>query len=423
MTIQGPKGQFLKALQARLVDIFSFRLTSKLRHGTLTNVAAGFGGIMGVRGIFVFVIFYSFSSVLQASIQRSLAPTTLGPSKKFLINFMGKGIDGAWDVGVVKALREAMPDALSENTFIAGNSSGALLASHFACQGFTPASLAAAAELVRQINPNRIPDKLPAKILKLAFGHVPEAPIEDIADLIQLASLDSSGAACLPTIPLAIIASNGDILDNRIPSPRFDNGFPSLNEGEDIKQMDWSSFEVRREGHLLGKACTYFVNQSMLAILGNLSYENRRCEIRMIATPADLVFAIQASVAEPTYFPAQRELSPEMILPSPSENKDRFYVGGFILNTLTDDLRKVVADVYSIGTGYTPLNGRADRLIATWFLASPNMSGSLTTNGLSLKIPLPEDMAGLVSHSAAGNPSPEEIMQLGEVATRAALNR
>src|SRR5205823_3681409 len=106
----------------------------------------------------------------------------------------------------------------------------------------------------------------------------------------------------------------------------------------------------------IGKAVTYFVDQSMYDLLSRIPAEERNGDLRLVKTPADLALAILASVSEPSYFDPVTETNPSKLLVG-TEPGDlgptvtRSYCGGMFMAMPVQDIRRMVPGLRVMGTG------------------------------------------------------------------------
>jgi hypothetical protein len=67
--------------------------------------------------------------------------------------------------------------------------------------------------------------------------------------------------------------------------------------------------------------------------LTKVPIERRLCDLRLVEKPEDLALTIQASAAEPTYFPAVKETDPVAFIDVHSPAA-RTYQGGLVLQAI-----------------------------------------------------------------------------------------
>ena len=73
---------------------------------------------------------------------------------------------------------------------------------------------------------------------------------------------------------------------------------------------------VLRDTPVIGRAMTFFVDQSMYDLLSRIPTEERQADLRLTTNAADVALAILASASEPTYFPVVVDPQPEKVLPA-----------------------------------------------------------------------------------------------------------
>ncbi len=162
------------------------------------------------------------------------------------------------------------------------------------------------------------------------------------------------------------------------------------------------------ETNFIGKACTYFVDAIALQIMSKLPERELQCDLRLVRTADDLVFAVMASASEPTYYfpvadfdpnnpnvqmskahidaatdPFWRQRSPDSkeIINALQSRHDslkkidanqRYFVGGFLMSSPAQDLRRAMPHLYVIGTGRRKLPNVANDLLRAFFLIDTN---------------------------------------------------
>ena len=123
----------------------------------------------------------------------------------------------------------------------------------------------------------------------------------------------------------------------------------------------------------IGKACTYFVDETMFHLLRQIPPEERLGDLRLVANAADLVLAIEATSAEPTYFHPVPETDYGRLmvgdrLGNGGNSVRRTYCGGFIMPLVAQDVCRMLPWIRVLGTSTTPLPRSARRLLQAWCL-------------------------------------------------------
>jgi len=267
------------------------------------------------------------------------------------------------------------------------NSSGAILAAYFTCWGVSEETIKEAKKMLEEFDYSLINEDVMTKAKNLTIGATTEFPHENIIPLIHQV-LTRKGKKCEPKSPLAIVAANGDVLDSRVKRRFFGKGWsPILSSKEKTIDLTNFSVRVRKTGDEIGKACTYFVTKAMFESLSKIPYATRLCELRLIETFEDLFLALLATVSEPTYFPQVSETNPEKIknsdMPLP---QNRFYVGGFLLPVVAQDILLSNPQTLALGTGQNPVSRLVDTLPQTWYLVSGNRSLEEGTRWLHVNV-------------------------------------
>ncbi len=225
-------------------------------------------------------------------------------------------------------------------------------------------------------------------------------------------------ATCRNEVPVVIVAANQEVLENRLnakatllnPLTQIDYAKGEIKPGTKFptrgdKLIDYSNFSVEwksarhkyyagseagrkefatnhphlnlRKDGLVGKACTYFADETAAKLLALVPHEERLCDIRVMKTAYDRVLAILVSSAEPTYYDEITEQAPEKLdlgtgyggmiearkIASAQQPIDgtvassriRNYWGGFAMPSVLQDIRRVLPQVIGIATGFNRL--------------------------------------------------------------------
>ena len=274
---------------------------------------------------------------------------------RMLLSFTGKGTLMAWDVGVMRAAYEALPEMRDGRVIVSGSSSGSVLAAAMSCRGFSEDSLAAIEEGFKKFN-RKIVDESPAKNAMVLLGLPTEA---DHSSLDHLLDVVLDGTNCTPGLPMLIPAGNFEMLDVRSDQPLRGRGGKTFNVAD---------FTVSEGGRNLGKACTYFVDRQMMGLLQAVPREELLCDLRLVETNAEMRMAILASVSEPTYFHPLVDPEPAKIIPSgagnPSAPARRSYWGGAIMDVPVHDIKRALPALYTFSTGRAPFLMMVDKLMS-----------------------------------------------------------
>jgi hypothetical protein len=266
-------------------------------------------------------------------------PGTLG------VMFEAKGDVFGIDIGIARALMENINPAAIDTMMYMGSSSGSLGAAYFACNGLSPESVEAMVAFLGTIREKIIPDPDFRDALDIVGGVHEEKPLTATDPLVTFVT---NGRTCVPRYPFLLVAGNKEIVDDR-------DGILGNTLG---KTMNAATFDVwSDDNQFLGKACTYFVNEPAARILERVSPVERLCDIRPVASPADLVLAIRASIAEPTYFQPVPEPSPNLIryaLQGAGHQTQRLYYGGFINTAPSQDIKRGAPEMRIFSTGRNP---------------------------------------------------------------------
>lgn len=344
---------------------------------------------------------------------------------KLILNYQGRGTDLGWGVGISRAIVKRIPAAKKNQVILAGNSSGSVLASYFACRGFSTDTVE---ELIRRLvktDPACINEDPKTKFLAISTGlSDTEYPLKNLDQFIAVALSKSFDALlpqimantksksksefdfpedelCAPVLPLVITAANFEVLDTRqrgaiagrLAVKRMISGIAPVHAklfNEDNFAVSWKpeKFKAMSQANpqlstaYIGKACTYFATADAFQVMSQIPYEERLCDLRLIKDGRDLRLAIQASSAEPTYFYPIPEPNLSAILDSDraqvQDLAKRSYSGGFLVPTVAQDIRRVMSNLYVLGTGWSPLMGNAQILIREWQLVDVFTAAQLT---------------------------------------------
>ena len=101
----------------------------------------------------------------------------------------------------------------------------------------------------------------------------------------------------------------------------------------------------------IGKACTYFCDERTHALLVRIPYQERLADLRVVRDAGDAAVAIQASLAQRTYFHPLPEPEPTKLTigdegAARAAGQHRAYCGGFIMPVVAQNLRRMLPATY-----------------------------------------------------------------------------
>ena len=342
-----------------------------------------------------------YMGVLSATLWSAISLAEVPATPEVVISFAGKGTALPWDAGVLRAYVEDHPASASTPVAFVGTSSGAVPTLHFACFGLSSESVAGFSNGLAKMDPTLINEKLGDKIKGLLQGKPPEFPISNMMPYVRLALTDPKTGAfgCKARHPFLIVAANQEVLENR---------GSRLLVGLDYREIEYSNLSVWWKPEIfralketnsnigtryLGRACTYFINESMHDILSGVPKNSLQCDLRIISTTEEYMLAIHGSVAEPTYFPPVPEpnLSAVIPMPDPSSGADfkvgaRHYYGGFVIPTVAQDLRVALPNAHIIGTGSYAYGGIGAKIIKSFLLLDAPKEAMLARWWLDMEV-------------------------------------
>jgi predicted acylesterase/phospholipase RssA len=341
---------------------------------------------------------------------------------ELMLVFQGKGSCLPYDAGV---LHEAYLrfDALKRNrVIVAGNSSGSIPAAFFCCFGFTDDNVKHATETLKLGNRDAVRnmEAVSNKFAKVSRGLPTEISHQEVREYIAFAlgvtRWEDAGSIAeivrrseaKPRFPCLIVAANKEVLEDKHPEGQL--------TAARLKELDTSNMDVfwRQEvfdyyrqyperfekdhpflklgpTRRIGKAVTFFVDASMYALLSQIPDVERTADLRLMTTAEDVATAILASVSEPSYFPTVIEQQPDKILSSAEEPlsatiRQRSYIGGYIISTPAQDVRRMLPGIRVLGTGWrhNPLVARI--LLKNWLLADCEEVAFLTEYWSDLEV-------------------------------------
>ena len=310
-----------------------------------------------------------------------------GEEPLMLLSIQGKGSSAAYDLGVITRLQKDLPALQSNRVVISASSSGSILATFFCTHGFTEASIAELtrinAGLDRQaIRNNENLSNKASKIMSsqpIELSH--DVMKETIAGMLGVTSYSKNEtidqiarrSQVRIVVPVVIVAANYDVVNVKKPSLKdyrpldreVEYDSYSVFWTEDAYRMYRADPKLFARVHpdlklgptrYVGKACTYFCDQTMFDLLSRIPESQRLGDLRLMTNPSDLALAILASVSEPTYFFPIDDNNPAKImagenLGSLGNIKKRSYCGGFIMPVVAQDVRRVHPDLFTLNTG------------------------------------------------------------------------
>jgi hypothetical protein len=323
---------------------------------------------------------------------------------RLLFSFQGKSTSLAYDAGVVAKVFDYLPVLRSNDIVISGSSGGSILAVYFSRVGFSRASVDGAAQICQSADLARLRDSeaSSAKLGKLMAGQSTELPPDVLDDYIarslglkdgkngrSLAEIVKAGQTT-PKFPLIIVAANHEVLDNRVSG--------SLWRGKNFKEVDTGNYSVSwKKGVFeyyqkhpeefqkdnpdvklgsspyIGKACTYFVDETMFELLRQIPVEERLGDLRLVRTAEDMAMAILATCAEPTYLAPvpETDYSKLMVgdkLGNAGNTIRRSYCGAFLMPIVAQDVRRMLPSLRVFDTGGAQWPKVTRQVLQTWYL-------------------------------------------------------
>lgn len=325
---------------------------------------------------------------LTALVFLSLFASQAGAAEpSLLMSFQGKGSSAAYDLGVVRKLHDELPALRDNRVVISASSSGSVLATFFCTRGFSQESI----EELTRINANldrqaiRNNENLTNKVQKIMSQQPIEMPHEVLKDTVAkvLGVNDYE-----PTESIRQIARRSDakiILPVVIVAANYEVIHVSKGTLQDYRPLDrivehdsysvfwtdeaYSNYQRNREkfqklhpdlklgsSKYVGKACTYFCDQTMFDQLSQIPESERLGDLRLMTEPEDLALALLASASEPTYFHpvADWDTSKLMVgerLGDLGNIRRRSYCGGFIMPVVAQDIRRVQPQLFTFNSG------------------------------------------------------------------------
>lgn len=316
-------------------------------------------------------------------------PTSAAPTgfqdTELIWCFQGKGSSLFYDAGVASAARRHLAALDEGRVIVTGNSSGSIWAAYFACRGFSDESLRHLEQTARHVDlaAVRRNEDVATKVTRLLANQATEMSHDVLREAVAVALgvddwLDCPDIASIvkrsdwrPNHPFVIVAANHDVLGGNLLTgasrPRvFDRDTYAVRWSDaayDAYRKDPARFarehpdlELGDTPHI-GKACTYFCDERTHALLALLPYAERLADLRVVRDASDVAVAIQASLAEPTYFHPFVEPEPAKLTAGDERGvraagRRRSYCGGFIMPVVAQDLRRMLPATRVVGTGW-----------------------------------------------------------------------
>ena len=304
-----------------------------------------------------------------------------------LMSFQGKGSSAAYDLGVVRKLYDELPALRDNRVVISASSSGSVLATFFCTRGFSQESI----EELTRINANldrqairnnenltnkaqkimaRQPIEMPHDVLKETIAKV--LGVKDYRQTESFRQIARRSRAKI-ILPVVIVAANYEVIhvakstlqDYRPLDRVVDHDSYSVSWTDEAfanYQSDPAKFQKLHPdlklgpSKYVGKACTYFCDQTMFDQLSQIPESERLGDLRLMTEPEDLALALLASASEPTYFNpvADWDTSKLMIgqqVGDLGNIRRRSYCGGFIMPVVAQDIRRVQPQLFTFNSG------------------------------------------------------------------------
>lgn len=330
--------------------------------------------------------------------------------RDLILAFQGKGSSVPFDAGVMREVFDRIPALREGRVVVCGNSSGSILAAYYSCMGITAETVERCNQALLHADISAVkkvqnPFMATGKLLRHQKTEIPhDALREYIATALGVADWKAAGSirevirrsTARPRHPVLIVAANREVLENRTDVD------PLL--GKDYKEFDPTNYSVSWKAEVyeyykkhperftadnpglrlgptryIGKACTFFVDQTMFDLLSQIPPEERIADLRLMLTPRDVAVAILASASEPTYFdpvlePELQKLTVGTQLGDTGNTTRRVYCGGWMMMMPVQDVRRMLPAARVLGTSWiqTPYPGR--QLLKAWYLVDPEVA-------------------------------------------------
>jgi hypothetical protein len=323
---------------------------------------------------------------------------------KLLFSFQGKSSSLAYDAGVVAEAFDHLPILKHNRVVITGSSGGSILAVHFSRLGFSRESVDAAGRICQAADLDRLrtSETTSAKLGKLMSGQPTELPADVLDDYVIKALGVEEGknghslvevvknSRARPKFPLVIVAANHEVLDN--------DASGSLWRGKNYKEVCTGNYSVSwKKGVFeyykkhpdefqkqnpdlklgrspyIGKACTYFVDETMFELLNQIPVEERLGDLRLVRNAEDMALAIVASCAEPSYIAPvpETDYSKLMVgnkLGDAGNSVRRSYCGAFVMPVVAQDVRRMLPSLHVFDTGGAQWPKVTRQVLQAWYL-------------------------------------------------------
>jgi len=296
--------------------------------------------------------------------------------------FQGKGSSLFYDAGVASAACQHLTALGEGRMIITGNSSGSIWAAYFAHRGFSDEAIEHLRHTASRCDLSAIrqSEDVAAKVARILTNQATEMSPDVLREAVAVAlGVDDwqkypdiqaivKRSTWRPNHPFVIVAANHDVLGA---NPLIGASRPQIFD-RDTYSVRWSDAAyaayrkdperfAREHPHRelgdtphIGKACTYFCDERTHALLALIPYEERLADLRLVLDAGDIAVAIQASLAEPTYFHPFVEPDPTKLTAGNggAAGRQRTYCGGFIMPVVAQDLRRMLPTTHVVGTGW-----------------------------------------------------------------------
>jgi hypothetical protein len=290
-------------------------------------------------------------------------------------------------LGVVRKLYDELPALRDNRVVISASSSGSVLATFFCTHGFSQESIDELTRVNADIDrqPIRNNENLTNKAQKILAQQPIEMPHDVLKQTVALVLgvndyLESESIRQIArrsqakiVLPVVIVAANYEVihvtkgtLQHYRPLDReVDHDSYSVSWTKDAYadyQRDPAKFQKLHpdlklgSSRYVGKACTYFCDQTMFDQLSQIPESERLGDLRLMTGPEDLALALVATASEPTYFTPIAEWDPARLmigrqLGDLGNVRRRSYCGGFIMPVVAQDIRRVQPQLFTFNSG------------------------------------------------------------------------
>jgi hypothetical protein len=299
--------------------------------------------------------------------------------------FQGKGSSLFYDAGVASAAARHLTALGEGRVIVTGNSSGSIWAAYFACRGFGDEAIQHLRHTASRCDLAAIrqSEDIATKVTRLLTNQATEMSPDVLREAVAVALGVDDWRDCpdiqaivkrsnwRPNHAFVIVAANHDVLganpltnasrprifDRDTYSVRWsDAAYAAYRKDPERFAREHPDRELGDTPHI-GKACTYFCDERTHALLALIPYGERLADLRVVRDAGDIAVAIQASLAEPTYFHPLVEPDPAKLTASNegamrAHGHKRTYCGGFIMPVVAQDLRRMLPATHVVGTGW-----------------------------------------------------------------------